>query len=72
LWLIVLTIRANPGLGLFEASPVGQKLVSFLNEFFFIRRGAPSAAAVLTWMVFTFRRDDWINILGKQPASAGK
>lgn len=70
--MIVMIICAHPELGLFEVSPFWQKVVSLLYEFFFVRFGALSATAVLIWIIVTFRRDDWIKILGQKKADAGQ
>ena len=70
--MIVALICAHPQLGLFEVSPFWQKAVSLLREFFLNRVGTPLATAVPIWMVVTFRRDDWIHILGQKKADAGQ
>jgi hypothetical protein len=70
--MIAFTITINPQLGLYEISPFWQNIVSFLRQFFVVRNGARFATAVLIWIVVTFRRDDWINILAKQETVTGK
>jgi hypothetical protein len=68
--MIVVVIWANPELDLFQASQSWQKAVWLLNECFGNRVGTPLIMAVLIWMVVTFRREDWINILGQKETVA--
>jgi hypothetical protein len=70
--MIISTVCANPSLGLFEVSPFWQKIVSLLFKFFVTRGDACLVTAVPIWIVVTFRREDWIKILGKEEAGVNK
>ena len=70
--MIVLTICDLPSLGLFVLSPFWRKTVSFWYGIFVALLGGRFAAAVLIWIGVTFRRDDWINLLGTPQVSASK
>jgi len=70
--MIVMIICAHPELGLFEVSPFWQMTLSLPWEFFLNRTGTPLATTVPIWMVVTFRRDDWLHILGNNKAGDAK
>jgi hypothetical protein len=70
--IIVSTICDRPSLGLFTVSPFWQKTVAFWYEIFIALLGGRFAAAVLIWILVTFKRDDWSNLLGIEGARAGQ
>jgi hypothetical protein len=70
--VIVRIICGSSSLGLFEVSPFWQKVVSFLYASFVEPPGVRLGVAVLIWIVVTFRRDDWVKLLGNEAASTGE
>jgi hypothetical protein len=64
--MVVFPIGFCPKLGLFEFSPFWRKILSFVNDFLLAPDGTRCfAAAVLIWIAVTFRRGDWVNLLGE-------
>jgi hypothetical protein len=72
LWLMIKWIMCvSPGLGLCEISPFWQKITLFLFGFLIHSRAWIVVVAPI-WIAVTFRRSDWIEILGQEEAVAGK
>lgn len=66
LWAVILAaICYDPSLGLFSVSPFWQEVLEYTQEV--LVRGR-YAAAVLIWIIVTFRRDDLTSFLGKEAA----
>lgn len=70
--MIATIICAFPELELFKVSSFWRELVLLLGKLFLTYQNAFCAVAFLIWMVVTFRRDDWIKILGQEGAGAGQ
>ena len=63
-------VDTHPWLGLFQLPLLGRQMVSILHEILLTYSGARSAVAVLIWILATFRRDEWIGLLGEaQPTT---
>jgi hypothetical protein len=69
---IITTIGACPSLGVVNVPRLWEWFAWFITGLFFNRQAAPFAVAVLIWIVVTFRRGDWIHILGKEEAGVDK
>jgi hypothetical protein len=69
--MILVKLCANPQISQFQVSPFWQRIVSLFYECFVEHIGTNLAAVVPIWILVTFRRDDWVKLLGKEGA-AGK
>ena len=63
--MIFQTVDTHPWLGLFQLPLLGGKIVSILCEILLTYSGATLAVTVLIWILATFRRDEWIGLLGE-------